>query len=148
MITEQPKKSFIPWALGLVFLSLVGVLVIQAFQETPEPSKTSFLSDLIIVTARTTPGNRKIDDDVTFVRAEAANSHELKFIYTLANYDTHPEDFDFAEMKSSTTQSVCAKQMPREQSIISLGGTIIFIYGSKTVKEVARIEVNKQSCAG
>lgn len=148
MATEKTRKALVYSAWVLVPLSLVAVLVIQAFQDTPEPSKPSFLSDLIIVTARTMPGNRKIDEGVTFVRAQAADSHTLQFIYTLDNYDTHPEDVDFAEMKSSTTQAVCAKQMPREQSIISLGGTIIFIYGSKTVNEVARIEVNKQSCEG
>ena len=148
MATAKTKKAFVYSAWGLLFLSLVGVLVIQAFQETPQPGKTTFLSDLIIVTARTTPGNRKIDEHLTFVRAEAANSHALKFYYTLVDYDTHPEDVDLGVMKSSITQAVCAAQMPRDQSIISLGGTFIYIFGSKNVKEVGRFEINKQSCNG
>ncbi len=148
MVTENPKKSRLPWAFGLLFLGLVGVLVKQAFEETPEPSKPSFLSDLIILTARTTAQNRRIDEDTIFVRAQAANSHAIRFYYTLVNYDTHPDDFDLAATQSVITKAVCDSQMPRDQSIISLGGTVIYIFGSKNVKEIARFEVNKQSCVG
>ncbi len=145
---EKTKKAFVYSAWGLLFLSLVAVLVIQAFQETPQPSKPTFLSDLIIVTARTTPGNRIIDEDITFVRAEAANSHALKFYYTLTRYATHPDAVDLGLMKANITQAACATQMRSEQSILSLGGTLIYIFGSKDVKEVGRFEINKQSCEG
>ncbi|MFL1387385.1 hypothetical protein ACI77F_06880 [Pseudomonas tritici] len=146
MVTEKTKKALVYSAWGLLFLSLAAVLVIQAFQETPQPSKPSFLSDLIILTARTTPRNRVIDENTTFVRAEAADSHAIKFYYTLTHYDTDPDDLGL--IKSSITKAVCAAQMPKDQSIISLGGTLIYIFGSKNVKEVGRFEINKQSCNG
>ncbi|MBN2978750.1 hypothetical protein [Pseudomonas lactucae] len=148
MPSEKTRKTLAYSAWGLLFLSLVGVLVIQAFQETPQPSKTTFLSDLIIVTARTTPQNRKIDEDITFVRAQAANSHALKFYYTLTRYDTHPDDIDLDVMKSNITQATCAAQLRSDQSILSQGGTLIYIFGSKNVKEVGQFEINKQSCEG
>ena len=125
-----------------------GPLHKQAFEERREPSKPSFLSDLIILTARTTPRDRKVNEDVTLVRAEAANSHAIKFYYTLVNYDTAPDDFDFDTAKSDITEAVCAKQLAREQSIVNLGGTFIYIFGSKNVKEIGRFEIDKQSCGG
>ncbi len=148
MATEKTRKALVYSAWVLVPLSLVAVLVIQAFQDTPEPSKPSFLSDLIIVTARTTRGDRPVNDDLTLVRAEAANSHALKLYYTLTHYDTNPADVDLGVMKANITEGVCAAQLQSDQSILSLGGTLIYIFGSKAVKEVGRFEVDKQSCAG
>lgn len=146
MATEQNQKVFWYSAWGLLFVAVAGILVKQAFEETPEPSKTSFLSDLIILTARTTRANQVVNEDITFARAEAANSHAIKLYYTLVNYDTAPDDFDFDTTKSDITEAVCAKQLAREQSIINLGGTFIYIFGSKNVKEIGRFEIDKQSC--
>lgn len=148
MPSEKTRKTLVYSAWGLLFLSLAGVLVIQTFQETPQPSKPTFLSDLIILTARTMPQNRIIDEDITFVRAQAANSHALKFYYTLTRYDTHPEDVDLGVIKSNITEAACATQMRSDQSILSLGGTLIYIFASKNVKEVGQFEINKQSCEG
>ncbi len=145
MSGEKTNKAFVYSAWGLLFLSLIAVLIIQAFQETPLPSKPTFLSDLIIVTARATPGNRMIDENKTFVRAEAANSHALKLYYTLPHYDTHPGDVDLSVMKSSITKAACAVQMRSDQSLLSLGGTLIYIFGSKNVKNVEQFEIDKQS---
>ncbi|KPY47365.1 hypothetical protein ALO48_102309, partial [Pseudomonas syringae pv. rhaphiolepidis] len=44
---EKTRKTLVYSAWGLLFLSVVGVLVIQAFQETPQPSKPTFLSGSI-----------------------------------------------------------------------------------------------------
>ncbi|ROM55155.1 hypothetical protein BK648_06560 [Pseudomonas poae] len=146
MATEKTKKAFWYSAWGLLFLSLAGVLVKQAFEEPPQPSKPDYLSDLIMFTARTMAGNRMIDEDTTFVRAEAANSHAIKFYYTLVNYDTNPNDFDLSTAKSKVTRSVCDSERLKERSIMALGGTYIYIFGSKNVKEIGRFDINKQSC--
>ncbi len=41
---EKTRKTLVYSAWGLLFLSVVGVLVIQAFQETPQPSKPGSIS--------------------------------------------------------------------------------------------------------
>jgi len=146
--TEKTKKVFWYSAWGLLFAGLAGVLIKQAFEETPEPSKPSYLSDLIILTARTTARNRMVNEDIRFDRAEAANSHAIRFYYTLVNYDTQPDSFDLDATFSDITQAICAAQMPKDSSILTLGGTFIYIFGSKNVKEVGRFEIDKQSCAG
>ena len=58
------------------------------------------------------------------------------------------DDVDLGMLKSNITTAVCAAQMPKEQSIMSLGGTLIYIFGSKNVKEVERFEISKQNCNG
>jgi hypothetical protein len=146
--TEKTKKVFWYSAWGLLFVGLAGVLIKQAFEETPEPSKPSYLSDLIILTARTTARNWMVNEDIRFDRAEAANSHAIKFYYTLVNYDTQPDSFDLDATFADITEVVCAAQMSKGSPILTLGGTLIYIFGSKNEKEVGRFEIDKQTCAG
>ncbi len=44
---EKTRKTLVYSAWGLLFLSVVGVLVIQAFQETPQPSKPETVRNFV-----------------------------------------------------------------------------------------------------
>lgn len=148
MIAEQKKKVFWYSVWGAVAVAVVAILTLQAMQDPPPTSKPSFLSDLIIITARTLPNHRLVDENTTFIRAQAANSHTLMLYYNVPGYDAGPNDFNVAEVKSVVAKSVCDSEMKKEQSILSLGGTYVYVYSSKHVKEIGRFEVNKQSCEG
>ncbi len=134
------------WVLGLCFLTLAMVIFKQIMVVPHQPSQPSFLGDLIIVTARTNARNQKIDENTILVRTEATNSHTLAFYYDLVSYDADPAGFDLSATRLGVVKAVCDSQRLRESSILALGGTYVFIYGSKNIKEIGRFEVNKQLC--
>ena len=146
MAAEEKKRMFWYWVWGLIAVAVVTILTIQSMQDPPPTSKPSYLSDLIIGTARTFPRSRMLDEDTLFVRAEATNSHTLTAYYTLVNYDTHAEGFDMDAIKSEMIRLFCVPKNLTENSILALGGTYVYVYGSKKVREIGRVEINKHNC--
>ena len=140
-MTDETKKGFWRWGFVLLFVGIAAVLIKQATEETPEPSKPSFLSDLIIVTARTHARNWKVDENTELVRMEATNSHTITVYYSLLNYDSDVSSFNLEATKSAVVNI-------EKQSIFSLGGTYVYVFGSKNVKEIGRFEFNKKNCEG
>lgn len=142
------KKGFWRWGFALLFVGIAAVLIKQATEETPEPSKPAFLSDLIIITAQTHARNWKVDENTEIFRMEATNSHTITIYYSLLNYDSDGSGFDLDATKSAVIKIFCDPKNFQEQSIFSLGGTYVYVFGSKNVKEISRFEFNKQSCEG
>ena len=147
-MTDETKKGFWRWGFVLLFVGIAAVLIKQATEETPEPSKPSFLSDLIIVTARTHARNWKVDENTELVRMEATNSHTITVYYSLLNYDFDVSSFDLEATKSAVVNTFCDPENFEKQSIFSLGGTYVYVFGSKNVKEIGRFEFNKKNCEG
>ncbi|WP_236423803.1 hypothetical protein [Pseudomonas syringae] len=144
--TGKTNKVVLCWVVGVCFLTLAMVIFKQVMVVPHQPSQPGFLSDLIIVAARTTARNQKIDESTRLLRAEASDSHTLAFYYDLVSYDAHPAGFDLSATRLGVVKAVCDSQRLRESSILALGGTYVFIYGSKNIKEIGRFEVNKQLC--
>lgn len=132
----------------LFFLGIAAVLIKQATEDTPQPSKPTFLSDLIIITARTQARNWLVDENTKLVSVEAVNSHTIAYYYSLLNYDADASGFDLDNTRSAVLQMFCDPKNFRDQSIFSLGGTYVYVFGSKSVKEIGRFEFNKQDCDG
>jgi hypothetical protein len=143
----QKTNTFILSWVCLLCLLMLAALIFKLTMVPPhQPSTPSYLSDLIVLTARVTAQNRVIDQDNTFIRAQAINSHTLEYYYNLTNYDTDPTSFDLNLAKHNVIKSVCDAHKSKENPILKLGGTYVFIYGSKNTKEIGRVEINKQSC--